>query len=130
MAREPLWLFRLMMSEISNSPRNTIYRFDGVDSQEAKHSLVHRAKGVFRINYRLRDWLVSRQRYWGAPIPIVNCDQCGRQAVPEKDLPVLLPNDVDFLPTGESPLKYSKIFQNVRCPKCGGHAKRESATME
>jgi leucyl-tRNA synthetase len=87
-------------------------------------------KGSRRINYRLRDWLVSRQRYWGAPIPIIYCDKCGTVPVPEKDLPVMLPTDVDFRPTGESPLKYSATFNEVKCPVCGRPARRESDTMD
>jgi leucyl-tRNA synthetase len=82
------------------------------------------------VNYRLRDWLVSRQRYWGAPIPIIYCEHCGTVPVPEPDLPVLLPTDVDFRPTGESPLNYSKEFQSVKCPVCGSLARRESDTMD
>ncbi len=83
-----------------------------------------------KTNYKVRDWLVSRQRYWGAPIPIIYCEKCGEMPVPEKDLPVLLPNDVDFMPTGESPLHYSKKFHQVKCPKCNKPARRESDTMD
>ncbi len=86
--------------------------------------------GKSAINYKVRDWLVSRQRYWGAPIPIIYCDKCGEVPVDKKDLPVKLPKDVDFMPTGESPLKYSEKFHNVKCPKCGAKAKRESDTMD
>lgn len=86
------------------------------------------AKGA--INYRLRDWLVSRQRYWGAPIPIIYCKGCGVVPVPDKDLPVLLPDDVEFTPTGESPLKFNDDFKNVLCPKCGSKAERETDTMD
>ncbi|MBI5412686.1 leucine--tRNA ligase [Candidatus Peregrinibacteria bacterium] len=82
------------------------------------------------IHYKLRDWLVSRQRYWGAPIPIVYCPDCGELPVSEKDLPVELPDDVDFMPTGESPLIHSKKFHAVICPKCGKPARRESDTMD
>jgi leucyl-tRNA synthetase len=86
--------------------------------------------GAKKINYRLRDWLVSRQRYWGAPIPIIYCEKCGEVPVPEKDLPVVLPTDVDFKPTGESPLANSKTFHDVECPQCGSKARRESDTMD
>jgi len=81
-------------------------------------------------NYKLKDWLISRQRYWGAPIPIIYCEKCGEAPVLEKDLPVELPDDVDFKPTGESPLVNSKIFHDVKCPQCGGAARRESDTMD
>lgn len=90
------------------------------------------AKGLGKkvINYRLRDWLISRQRYWGAPIPMVYCEKCGQQPVPEDQLPVLLPTDVEFLPFGESPLKTSPTFADTVCPCCGGHATREMDTMD
>jgi leucyl-tRNA synthetase len=82
------------------------------------------------VNYRLRDWLISRQRYWGAPIPMVYCEKCGIQPVPDEELPVLLPTDVEFLPFGESPLKTSPTFADATCPCCGGYATREMDTMD
>ncbi|MGB9774382.1 MAG: leucine--tRNA ligase [Bacteroidota bacterium] len=86
--------------------------------------------GQRKVYYRLRDWLVSRQRYWGAPIPIVYCAKCGEVPVPENQLPVSLPYNVDFKPTGESPLARSAEFVNTRCPSCGGPAKRDVDTMD
>jgi len=86
--------------------------------------------GEFAVNYRIRDWLISRQRYWGAPIPMVYCDECGVVPVPYEDLPVLLPEDAEFLPTGESPLKYHEGFLHTTCPRCSGPATRETDTMD
>lgn len=110
------------------------HEFDGVKSEDAKIEIVEKlekeGKGELKINYRLRDWLVSRQRYWGAPIPIIYCDHCGTVAVPEEDLPVLLPYNVEFTPDGESPLKKSEEFINTTCPKCGASAKRDADTLD
>ena len=86
--------------------------------------------GRRKVNYRLRDWLVSRQRFWGCPIPMVRCEACGFQPVPEADLPVLQPDDVDFLPTGRSPLNGHEGFLRTSCPACGGPARRETDTMD
>ncbi len=86
--------------------------------------------GERQVNYRLHDWLISRQRMWGTPIPIVYCDSCGMQPVPYNELPVLLPDDAEFKPTGESPLKYHKEFLKTSCPECGGDAVRETDTMD
>ncbi len=86
--------------------------------------------GKRAVSYRIRDWLISRQRYWGAPIPIVYCEKCGVVTVPEEDLPVMLPPDAEFKPTGESPLKYCPSFVNTICPRCGQAARRETDTMD
>ncbi len=108
--------------------------FDGLGSEQAKEKIAgymesHRI-GKRALNYKLRDWLVSRQRYWGAPIPIIYCQDCGQVPVPEEDLPVLLPEVKEFLPTGQSPLTYIEEFMQTKCPKCGGPAKRETDTMD
>jgi len=86
--------------------------------------------GGSKVTYKLRDWLISRQRYWGAPIPMIHCEKCGWQPVPEKDLPVLLPEVKDFRPKGTSPLGTNPDFVNTTCPKCGGVARRETDTMD
>ncbi|ABY95587.1 MULTISPECIES: leucine--tRNA ligase [Thermoanaerobacter] len=108
--------------------------FAGLKSEEARIKIVEKLKqegrAEFKVNYRLRDWLVSRQRYWGAPIPVIHCERCGIVPVPEEDLPVLLPYDVEFAPTGESPLKKHEGFMNVTCPKCGGKALRDPDTLD
>ncbi len=104
--------------------------FTGMASEEAKKKITEHVGGSSEINYKLRDWLISRQRYWGAPIPILYCDSCGEQPVPEIDLPIPLPTDVDFRPSGESPLVRSKEFHSVKCPTCGDPARRESDTMD
>ena len=108
--------------------------FDGMSVEDAKNAMVKKLEesgaGEAKINYRLRDWLISRQRYWGAPIPIVYCDKCGEVPVPESQLPVELPYDVDFAPHGESPLAKCEEFVHTICPKCGGPAKRDVDTMD
>ncbi|HDQ71400.1 MAG TPA: leucine--tRNA ligase [Chloroflexi bacterium] len=109
--------------------------FDGTPAPHpAKEQVIawleDKGVGEGAVNYRIRDWLISRQRYWGAPIPIIYCDTCGIVPVPYEDLPVLLPEDAEFLPTGESPLKFHEGFLHTTCPECGGPATRETDTMD
>lgn len=108
--------------------------FDGLGNVEAMPRIADHVEaqglGKRKVNYRLRDWLISRQRYWGAPIPVVYCDHCGIVPVPEKDLPVLLPQGVEFKPEGPSPLAEAEEFDNTSCPRCGGKARRETDTMD
>lgn len=108
--------------------------FDDTNSEEARDAIIakleNESKGTKKINYRLRDWLVSRQRYWGAPIPVVYCDKCGIVPVPENELPVKLPYNVEFAPDGKSPLAKCEEFINTTCPHCGGKATREADTLD
>ncbi|MFZ5975826.1 MAG: leucine--tRNA ligase [Bacillota bacterium] len=108
--------------------------FDGLTSEEGKAAVIKKLaqdnNGAFKINYRLRDWLISRQRYWGTPIPVIHCEHCGAVPVPEDHLPVLLPYDVDFCPKGTSPLASNEEFMNVPCPRCGAPARRDPDTMD
>ena len=99
--------------------------FERIAAYLEEHGLGHRT-----VTYRLRDWLISRQRYWGAPIPMVYCKECGVVPVPQDQLPVLLPDDVEWLPTGESPLKLHPTWRFTTCPQCGGPAERETDTMD
>lgn len=109
-------------------------KFDGLQTEEAKVKITEYLKekhlGDFKTTYRLRDWLVSRQRYWGAPIPIIYCDTCGVVPVPEEQLPVKLPYDVEFKPDGKSPLAKSQKFVHTTCPHCGKEARRETDTLD
>ena len=109
-------------------------RFDGMSSTEGTERIADAIEeagwGRRTVQYRMRDWLISRQRYWGTPIPIIYCNECGTVAVPEEDLPVLLPEDAEFRPTGESPLALHEGFVNTACPDCDRPAKRETDTMD
>ena len=108
--------------------------FDGLTSEEAKVAIIKKlekdGKGALKTNYRLRDWLVSRQRYWGAPIPMIHCPHCGTVPVPESELPVKLPYNVEFKPDGKSPLAKCEEFINTTCPVCGAPAKRDADTLD
>lgn len=108
--------------------------FNGIESDKARESILDKlesiGKGGKKVNYRLRDWLVSRQRYWGCPIPIIHCEHCGEVPVPVEDLPVKLPHNVDFTPDGKSPLSKCDEFVNTVCPICGKPAKRDADTLD
>jgi len=108
--------------------------FTGMDSEKAKPAIIDwieaQQVGQKRVNYRLRDWLISRQRYWGAPIPVIYCPKCGEVLVPKEDLPVKLPENVNFSAGSVSPLAQAEDFVNCTCPKCGGKARRETDTMD
>ena len=108
--------------------------FDGMNNREALKKIIdyveEKGIGERKVNFRLRDWLISRQRYWGAPIPVVYCEKCGTVPIPESELPVRLPENVKFTGQGKSPLSECEEFMNTTCPKCGGHARRESDTMD
>lgn len=127
-------LYHLKESSTAEGKMINSAQFDGLNNKDAIEKIIafleEKNLGSRTVNYRLRDWLISRQRYWGAPIPMIYCDTCGW--VPEKyeNLPVLLPTDVEFTGKGESPLTTSKTFQNTTCPKCGGKAVREIDTMD
>ncbi len=109
-------------------------KFTGMEIHKAMSGIIDEAEaqgfGKRKVNYRLRDWLISRQRYWGAPIPVIHCPHCGEVLVPEEDLPVRLPEDVSFDSGALSPLATSEAFVNCKCPKCGADAKRETDTMD
>lgn len=109
-------------------------KFDGMNNKEAIGAVIEwlseEGIGTKTVNYRLRDWLISRQRYWGTPIPMIYCEECGWVPEKEENLPVLLPTDVEFTGKGESPLTTSKTFSKCTCPKCGKEAKREMDTMD
>lgn len=133
-ADEPLEAANMTQAYVEDGVQVNSGQFDGMSNRIAWQAIVEygaqRGFAEKTVQYRLKDWLISRQRYWGAPIPIVYCQHCGTLPVPEEDLPVRLPDGVEFRPTGESPLARCPQFVNTKCPKCGGPAKRETDTMD
>ena len=113
---------------VNSGPYNGLTSNDAID--KISEYLKTQGLGEKSVQYRMRDWLISRQRYWGTPIPIIYCDDCGAVPVPEKDLPVLLPDDAEFKPTGESPLELHEQFVNTECPVCKNSGRRETDTMD
>ncbi len=132
--KSPLNVPDMKEAYVEDGVMKNSHSFDGISNRDAIEQIADymESKKIGRraVHYKLRDWLISRQRYWGAPIPIVYCDKCGIQPVPEKDLPVLLPEDVGFKSHGESPLKNVKNFVGTKCPECGKGARREIDTMD
>ncbi|HZQ38819.1 MAG TPA: leucine--tRNA ligase, partial [Dehalococcoidia bacterium] len=119
---------------VGDGPMTNSGEFDGMHNREAYEAIVswldREGRGHASVSYRLRDWLVSRQRYWGCPIPIIYCDRCGIVPVPEAELPVELPDVEDYQPKGRAPLATAEDWVNVKCPSCGGAARRETDTMD
>jgi len=130
----PIIVSSMEKAYIENGIMINSEKFNGMSNIDAMEEIADwmekKSTGQKTVHFRLRDWLISRQRYWGAPIPVIYCDKCGTVAVPEKDLPVLLPEKIEFKPYGQSPLADSKKFVETKCPKCKGSAKRETDTMD
>lgn len=132
----PFWLERISRgNDTAYSLEGTLINsgeFNGITSEKAKKEITELIGGKIKTQYKLRDWVVSRQRYWGVPIPIIHCEKCGPQASPEKELPVKLPEIKDYLPTGEgrSPLAKAEKWLKVKCPNCKGWAMRETDTLD